>query len=217
MSQLIRCEARNDGNQIGFKENIEGLDEWPLAKNWPDGEVSYRLNNRSTDFLARWQRDAVVVAFRVWNWRMGRLRARRERSPDAHVDIEISFEGREEFSHDNIFAHAYYPGQGEISGDIEINDESWDWQPNVHLSDLSRPPLVPIMIHEIGHSLGLKHDTLSSSMHTEIMYPSYNMGRKQVSLGARDISRIQERYGARTLSQNVLDYFKRRRQAGWDF
>jgi len=211
------CEAVQDGNKIGYKENIEGLTEWPMSKNWPDGEVSYRLNNHSSDFIEDWQTRAIVVAFRTWQLRINRLKLRRERNPDAHVDMNISWEMLDKFSGRNVFAHAWFPGQGEISGDVEINDEAWMWQPGVHLSDMARPPLVPIMIHEIGHSLGLRHDTLGSSMNTEIMYPSYNMGRKQTTLGPRDIKRIQERYGTRNLSQRILDYFANRRRAGWDF
>ncbi len=219
MNDLIKCEAQVSGltEGIGYKDNIEGINEWPLSKNWPDGEVSYRLNNHSTDFIEKWQQKAVIVAFRTWQWRLDRLKLRRERNPDAHVDINVSFEMQDKFASKNVFAHAYYPGQGEISGDCEINDEGWDWRPGVHLSDLSRPPLVPILIHEFGHSLGLVHDTVSSSMNTEIMYPSYNMGAKRTSLGPRDVSRMQARYGARNLSQHIIDYFRNRRSLGWDF
>jgi len=217
MSDLKVCQASNDGNHIGYHEDLEGINEWPMSKNWPDGEVSYRLNNHSMDFLDKWQIRAVVIALRTWQLRINKLKFRRERNPDAHVDINISFEGLDKFSSTNIFAHAYYPGQGEVSGDCEINDETWDWRPGVHLSDLAKPPLVPIMIHEMGHSLGLSHDTTVGAMGREIMYPSYNMGAKQTTLGPNDISRIQSRYGTRNISQRILDYFANRRRAGWDF
>jgi hypothetical protein len=49
------------------------------------------------------------------------------------------------------------------------------------------------------------------------MYPSFNLGKKKNRLHERDIQRIQERYGARTISQRMLDYFQNRRDAGWDF
>jgi len=133
------------------------------------------------------------------------------------VDLDVSFEPSDHFSSNNIFAHAYFPGQGDISGDVHINDGSWDWISGVHLSNLARPPLVPIMVHEFGHSLGLRHDTNVASQNTEIMFPSFNLGRKKNKLGPRDIERIQSRYGARTISQRLIDYFIRRRDAGWDF
>jgi len=206
--------VKDDSEKIHFMENIEGIDEWPY--NWPDGEVSYRLNSFSTDFSVRNQIRAITVSLRAWQLRINKIKFRRERNPDAHVDIDISFEPKTHFSSNNVFAHAFFPGQGDISGDVHIND-NWDWTSGVHLSNLARPPLVPIMIHEIGHSLGLRHDTFADSQNTEIMYPSFNLGRKKTHLGSRDIFRIQERYGARNLSQRILDYFMRRRALGWDF
>lgn len=194
---------------------IEGIDEWPHS--WPDGEISYRLNNLSSDFLEKWQIRAVTVALRAWQLHIKNLRFRRERNPGVRVDFDVSFESASHFRSSNVFAHAYFPGQGSISGDVHINDEAWDWVAGVHLQDLSHPPLVPVMMHEFGHSLGLRHDTLFTSQNTEIMYPSFNLGRKKTTLGPNDIVRIQDRYGARTLSQRILDYFALRRLRGSDF
>lgn len=115
-----------------------------------------------------------------------------------------------------VLAHAYFPGQGDISGDCHINDE-WDYVANTNFQDLAHPPLVPILIHEFGHCLGLRHDTLLDSQNREIMYPSFNLGRKKWTLGPNDVVRIQERYGPRTLSQRIIDYFALRRFRGSDF
>ena len=215
METVCQALADRSKEKILFKEDLEGLNEWPHS--WPDGEVSYRLNSYSTDFSERNQLRAVTVALRAWQLRINKIRFRRERNRDAHVDFNISFEPTDHFSSDNVFAHAYYPGQGDISGDVHINDGGWNWTSGVHLSNIARPPLVPIMIHEFGHSLGLSHDTEPSSMHTEIMYPTFNLGRSKTHLGDRDIFRIQERYGYRRLNQRILDYFMRRRERGWDF
>ncbi len=214
----VRCDvlANVQGKEINFHENIEGLREWPMRFNWDDGEISYRLNNYSSDFLESWQTRAVVVALRCWQLRITKLKFRRERNRDTNVDFDISFEPKDHFNSDNILAFAYFPGQGDISGDVHIND-NWDWQPGVHLSDMGRPPLVPVMIHEFGHSLGLRHDTLSSSMNKEIMYPSINFGTPTNKLGPRDVERIQERYGIRNLPNFIIRYFQNRRNQGWDF
>lgn len=205
------CSAVHGKENLQFHENIEGINEWPHS--WPDGTISYRLNNSSPDFDHSWQLRAVTVALRAWQLRINKLKFRRERSPDPSVDFEVWWRPKEDFSSDNVFAHAWFPGQGSISGDVEINDE-WPWVPGVHLMDLAHPPLVPVMIHEFGHSLGLRHDTTTND---SIMYPSFNLGRAKTHLHERDIFRIQERYGARSLSQRILDYFMRRRTAGWDF
>ncbi len=150
--------ANIPASQITFTENIEGITEWPMSKNWADGEISYRLNNYSTDILESWQTRSIVVALRTWQLRITKLKFRRERNRYTRVDLDVTFEPGEHFDSNNILAHAYFPGQGDISGDVHIND-NWNWQPGIHLSDLARPPLVPVMIHEFGHSLGLRNDT----------------------------------------------------------
>jgi len=212
---LVKCEAISGFGKIEFQDNLLGLNEW--AHSWPKGEITYRLDNFTMDTLEKWQTRAVTVALRAWQLRIKDLKFRRERNPDAHADIIISFAPSDHFSSIHVLAHAYYPGQGELSGDVEINDDDWFWVPGSHLSDIGHPPLVPILVHEIGHGLGLTHDTNTASMHTEIMYPSFNLGRKKDALGPRTVARIQDRYGVRNISQRLLDYFLMRRARGLDF
>jgi len=210
----VKCECFQHTNELLYRDGIEGFREWPMDKNFPEGELSYRLNNFSEDFASNWQIRAVTVALRTWQWRIKKLKFRRERNPTAHVDANVWWRSQDYFSSPNVFAHAYYPGQGEVSGDVELND-SWDYVPGVHLSKMNRPPMVPIMIHEFGHSvIGLTHDPTSAK---EIMYPSFSIGSKKTILGNNDVWRAQNRHGVRTLPQHILDYFMNRRQLGWDF
>ena len=79
--------------------------------------------------------------------------------------MNITFEDLEHFDgRKGVLAHAYFPGQGEISGDIHINDE-WNWVPHSNWQDLARPPLLTVLMHEIGHSLGLRHDNRSNKLY----------------------------------------------------
>ena len=203
----------SEKKSLHFYENIEGIDEWPHS--WPAGEISYRLNNFTGDIKKESnQTRAVTVALRAWGLHIDRIRFRRERNSDVSVDFEVSFEDLDHFDNKKgVLAHAYFPGQGVISGDCHINDE-WNWTTHSALQKLSTPPLVPILIHEFGHSLGLRHDTHTTE---SIMYPSFDLGKKKNNLGPRDIQRIQERYGARNLSQQILDHFQKRMDEGWDF
>ena len=208
------CELVQSGaGSLKFQENLdERIEEWPHS--WPLGDLSYRLNNFSDDLSKKWQKRAVTVALRAWQWRLKNLHFRLERNPDAHVDINVEFEDLDHFDgRKGVLAHAYYPGQGDISGDCHLNDE-WNWVPGVHLSTLSKPPLIPILIHEFGHSIGLTHDNYDM---IDIMYPSFNLGQKKNRIGERSIERAQSRYGKRNLSAYILAYFLRRRDAGTDF
>ena len=209
----VQCSAHAGLHNIQYKENIEGIDEWKHS--WDEGEISYRLNNFSSDLKEEWQTRAVTVALRVWQLRLSKLKFKRERNPDVSVDFEVSFENLAHFDNKKgVLAHAYFPGQGEISGDCHINDE-WNWVAGTKFQKLSRPPMVPILIHEFGHSLGLRHDTDRTTVN--IMYPSFDLGVQKYKLGPRDITRIQERYTPRTLPQRIYDRFALRRLLGSDF
>lgn len=215
MNEAVCRLVRQHGRIIFQEENIEGIAEYPTTWDW-NGEVSYRLNNYTQDTLPKWQIRAVTVALRVWQLRIKNLKFRRERNPDSHVDFDVSFEPLDHFSNQNVLAHAFFPSTHDSAGDCHINDY-WNWVPSSNFQNLARPPLVPILIHEFGHSLGLRHDTATTSQNIEIMYPSFNLGRKMASLGPRTIQRIQARYGVRTLSQRIIDYFLARRLRGGDF
>lgn len=222
---VVHCELSMNGLKgeiqgatLGVTENSQIIDEWPHR--WPDGIVTYRLNNLSPDIeKAEWQVRAVTVAWRVWQLRVKDVKFRRVRDPDVEVDVNISFEKLSAFNgRKGVLADAVLPGQGKASGTVRINDE-WNWVPGVKWSTLAKPPLVPILIHEFGHVLGLRHDTSSMD---EMMYPSFDLGKKKNKLGKNDVKRIQGEadfigYGKRSLPQRIIDYFIKRRTEGYDY
>ncbi len=97
----------------------------------------------------------------------------------SHGDA-LPFDGPE-----NILAHAFPPEKGDVHFD---EDESW-------VTGLGTVPagsknLLQIAIHEVGHSLGLKHSTVANS----IMHPQVSSGTA-VELHTDDVSGIQSLYG----------------------
>jgi len=212
---IAKCSlVQNNARELKFSESVDDrINEWPHS--WPFGEISYRLNNHTDDIVKEaWQDRAVTVSLRAWQLYISKLKFRRERNPDAHVDLNVSFQDLSHFGgRKGVLAHAYFPGQGDVSGDCEINDE-WNWVPGTNMQTLSKPPLVPILIHEFGHSLGLRHDTFDN---TDIMYPSFDLGKKKIKIGKRSVERMQERYGKRNLASWIIAYFQRRRLEGRDF
>ncbi len=216
-SDCVKCElVMNEVSQkVEAVDTVdERIQEWQYSWTPLPREVSYRLNNFSDDFSKKWQIKAVTVAFRAWQWRLEKLKFRRERNPDAHVDMNIEWHDLAHFNGiKGVLMHAFFPGQGEVSGDIHINDE-WDYVANTNFQDLAHPPLVPPMVHEIGHGIGLTHDPYDP---TDIMYPSFNLGRKKWKIGNRSVLRSQGRYDKRNLPDWIIKYFANRRLTDGDF
>lgn len=202
------CQAVAHGNQkVSFGDNLENK-VW--GKKWEHPVVTFRLNNLSEDFNKKWQPRVVTEALMFWQWRIKDIRFKRIRDPEDYVDMNVNFLPSSDFESQGVFARAYYPGQGSVSGNVEIND-GWDWVPTVNSSTLGRAPLLPIMIHEFGHSIGLTHDVLEREA---IMYPSFDLGKKKTHLHTSDISRIQEIYGARSIPQRIIDMWRKRAFTG---
>lgn len=90
-----------------------------------------------------------------------------------------------------VLAHAYYPVRTDgLAGDVHFdNGDRWGTAPSAAAIDI-----LEVMLHELGHSLGLGHETLN----TAIMNPFYGEHFSGLGTGFLfddDIAGIQEIYG----------------------
>lgn len=157
---------------------------WMLEKALPD--VRMPLENQIkqiSEALAKWA-VATPLTFR---------------SVETDADIVFSFEGRD---HGDLFpfdgkmgvrAHAFFPGTIR-SGQVHLDaEEDWSLEPgddNTHL--------LTVLVHEIGHALGLEHAAVScegTSGSGKIMAPCFRPGDGFSSLAPEDVEAIQRVYG----------------------
>ena len=67
-----------------------------------------------------------------------------------------------------VLAHAFYPGYNTMDGDLHFDyNEAWTFA--AQSSKYSGPDLMQVGFHELGHALGLPHNSYRQS----IMYPTY--------------------------------------------
>ena len=101
------------------------------------------------------------------------------------VQIEIRFERISQKDRDSFdgrggtLAHAFFPVYGD---DVHIDDDE-DWTVNTARGT----SLLMTTTHELGHSLGLSHSNVRSS----IMAPFYRIYEPNLALKADDVRGIQ--------------------------
>lgn len=217
-----------------FDSNMksEQEQEYPDIKEWEHkwspskGIVSWVVENKSDDKqIQGWEERAVAIALRTWGLRITDIKFRKLsiRKDPIEADIIVRFDSPDTNKYfkdrPTVLAYAYFPGQGKVSGDVTFNDAyiwSKDGKPiNAHLIDpenygpdttstFKTYNIIQTLIHELGHSLGLRHNTECQDC---IMYPYYN---GYVTLHSNDVKRIQSFYGKRHLSTWILEYFRKR-------
>uniref|UniRef100_A0A7M5WV05 ShKT domain-containing protein n=1 Tax=Clytia hemisphaerica TaxID=252671 RepID=A0A7M5WV05_9CNID len=165
----------------------------PQRYYWKKWDLTYRVEKYTSD-LAKQDIDQIFKdSFEQWT-KASDLTF--EKSNNSIVDIMMKFasgDHGDNFPFDGIgrvLAHAFPPPNGGIHFDDHENFIASGSQGGINL------PWVAL--HEIGHSLGLQHSNVKSS----VMYPFYpgHSLASTVNLDQDDITNIQQLYGKRPVS-----------------
>lgn len=163
---------------------------------WTHNDLTWNLLNKTGEFFEH-SRRVMNDALAKWSDHT-ELTFREENRDDA--DIKIGFyQGDHGDGYDykfdgpaGVLAHAFYPiKKSSRKGWIHIDNEE-QWELRRYLTDDKKIILYNVVLHEIGHVLGLAHSPDKNA----IMYPYYNQNVNE--LGKDDINSIQKLYGKST-------------------
>jgi len=209
--------STNKGRE--FVETIQ--EEW--AHKWPNKTMYYDVINICRTMTTKQVRRALNCAMTTWDleidvtfkpiWWM------KNKYPHLKPNLTIDFKSSDEDDHfaqkPSVLAYAYFPGQGSVSGKVVFNnDYIWSmngkpisgkdakakgWVDNANDNTSIRTyNIITVLIHELGHSLGLRHDVSGNKNGNDVMDAFYD---GQLELSDRDIYRIRKKYPARIFSR----------------
>jgi len=204
-----RCEVHDNSSmnrtKVRFNAVETGQNEW--GGKWNQDTVTYHFMNLSDDaeriYPNTSERLFLNLAMTTWDFEIP-LKLKWVPLHD-NADIEITFSKIDPYWKDrgSVLAYAYLPqnNPSSFNGVIVFNDNYY-WGPKEGVIDITNPDgstskvrvynMITVLIHEIGHSLGLNHDQHNDT--EDIMDPMYN-GR--LDLSDWDRLRIRAKYGIR--------------------
>ncbi|GMI98808.1 hypothetical protein HRI_003550100 [Hibiscus trionum] len=150
---------------------------------WNNSPVTYGFESTSPmpSGLHREKVTAVIdAAFRKWQNVVPEFAFQRV-YPGDDADITISFTTLSL----ELYGYGYYPPDGMLYLDIDHTH----WSTKSKLA-WNKHDLLSGAMHEIGHTLGLKHSENQSA----VMYPTLYPGNTRRELSQEDIDRIQSLY-----------------------
>ena len=208
---------RNDLN--GKVEFVSEQTEW--QHKWEKDILTYDIEHHETLKLIskRQLKRAVNLAISTWNFE---IPIKFKSAWNTKADIEIRFKTKDEDKYfkdrPSVLAYAYFPGQANYSGRVVFNASYiWDLKgkgisgknaikkglvENAYPTNILKTyNLYAVLIHELGHTLGLKHDISGAKDGADIMDAYYSV--TNLDLSDRDIYRIRVKYGQRVYSRFI--------------
>jgi len=192
------CNVYASNKNNNALEFIEDQPEWDGK--WDKPIIYYKIIGECRTMTRREIRKALNYAMTTWDieipiifksawWFL--------KTPDITIDFKGKNEDTVFRDKPSVLAYAYFPAQGSVSGQVVFNnDYLWDY-----LGRENRTySIIAVLVHELGHSLGLRHDVTGNKSGIDVM-DAYYSGEDRIELSERDISRIVAKYGARIYSR----------------
>lgn len=223
MNCIARTRDFGKGTVTEFSETSQ--EEWPAK--WPHKEMFYDVIGTCRSLTDKQVKKALNFAMTTWDieidvsfhptWYYT------DKKPHITIDFKTSSQEKMFKDSPSVLAYAYFPGQGEVSGKVVFNDDYiWSMNGKPIRADQAPPELVKgtplpdvqlrtyniihVLIHELGHSLGLRHDSHGDTK--DVMDPYYS---GQLELSDWDLYRIRLKYPARQYAK--WDWYRRLKNA----
>ena len=211
----IACMAfASENHGIEF---IDNQTEWDGK--WDLKTMIYDVLNNPKGLSLKDARKSFNFAMTTWDVEMdidfhpSWFRKYRNQKPDITVEFKSPEEDRHFRETPSVLAYAYFPNQGSASGVIVFNS-NYNWAMiggNLTVKQARKkgyeingnPPedqlvkiynFTQVLVHELGHMLGLRHDVSGNRDGHDVMDAYYSGDR--FDLSERDIYRIRLKYPA---------------------